>query len=448
MTTQIRRLIFYILIIIFFILTFFIIPYSNGWHFDFDTFKFVKLGGLYLNVEPTEAKIRVDKLNFEIKSGFMKSGILIANLFPKTYYVSIQKDGYQSWNKNLSVKPSLVTEIYQIILVPEKSNEELVKNSVVDFFPNLNYLAWKDINNKLKIDGKIIKGTKFITWLAGEKSALVYDETTKNYLVINPAQNNSALNINLLFENLKYQKAIDDKTLIKKAIAHPIDKNKLILNTNKNLYILDFYKSSIGLIQNGPYELFGANNEEIFFTDSNNLYFYDIGKNERSILLALDNDNINSLEVSPNNQLVAFSKNNKTFLLDRSKNKDNQIDLLIENPSYFKFSPDSKKIAVTYDDNKIRVFLIGDDHELFNKKLMGFSSFEINSLDSNLPLVWHNNSYYLFVKSGTSLKFLEINDDQPINLQTINTNIDKYFYNKVKNSIYLIRDESLYEITK
>ena len=101
MTPQIRRLIFYILIVIFFILTFFIIPYSNGWHFDFDTFKFVKLGGLYLNVEPTEAKIQVDKLNFEIKSGFMKSGILIANLFPKTYYVSIQKDGYQSWNKNL-----------------------------------------------------------------------------------------------------------------------------------------------------------------------------------------------------------------------------------------------------------------------------------------------------------------------------------------------------------
>ncbi|MDO8443095.1 MAG: hypothetical protein Q7S81_02465 [bacterium] len=444
MNLKIRRLIFYALIIIFLILAFFIIPYSNGWRFDLGNLSFVKLGGLYLNVEPTEASVRVDKLSFEIKSSFMKSGLLIANLFPKTYHISIQKDEYQSWNKNLAIKPSLVTQIYPIILIPVKSAETLLKNKVGDFFSNTNYLAWQDTNNKLRMGDKIIKGTEFLTWLAGKKSALVYDEITKNYLIINPAQNNSALNINLLFDNLKYQKIITDKNPIKKIIAHPSDKNKLILATNKNLYILDFYRPSLEIINPGQYTLFSASGEEIFFTDTNSLYFYNLNNGETSTLL--NQAGINSLEISPNNQFVALSENNKLTLLDRSKKENNLINL-IDNPTFFKFSPDSKKIA-TVSNNTIKIFFIGDDYELFNKKSMGTSSFEISSLDTSLPFIWSGNSYYLFVKSETTLKFLEINDDQPVNLQTIDTGIDKYFYDGQENSIFLIKNESLYKIAQ
>jgi hypothetical protein len=432
--------------LIFFVLAFFIIPYSNGWRFNFSTFNLEKLGGLYLNVEPTEASVQVDKLNFEIKSSFMKSGILIANLFPKTYHIYIHKDGYQPWNKNLSVKPSLVTQTYPIILIPEKSNEEILESKVKDFFPNTNYLTWKDTNNKLRIDGKIIKGSIFWAWLTGERSALVYDESSKNYLVINAAQNNSALNISLLFENLKYQQSINDNNSIKKVIGHPLDKNKLILATNKNLYILDFYKPSLEIIKSDKNNnnLLSASGEEIFFTDSTGLYCYDLNKNKVSLLVS--QSKINSMEISPNNQFIAFSSdNNKLVLLNRSKNENNLTDL-VNDPAYFKFSPDSKKIAAVYDNNKIKILFIGDDYELFNKKIMGSSSFEINSMDTNLPIIWHSNSYYLFVKSGTALKFLEINDDLPINLQTIDAAIDNYFYSNKENKIYLIKSNSLFEI--
>ena len=133
------------------------------------------------------------------------------------------------------------------------------------------------------------------------------------------------------------------------------------------------------------------------------------------------------------------------MLLDRTKS-ENGLTNLVENPTYFKFSPDNKKIAAVYDNNKIKIFFIGDDYELFNKKIMGSSSFEINSLDLNLPIAWHGNSSYIFVKSGTDLKFLEINDDSPVNLQIIDTDVDKYFYNRQENTIYLIKNESLYKI--
>lgn len=443
MNLKIRRSLFYSLIAVFLILAFFIIPYSNGLRFDPNTLSFVKLGGLYLNVEPTEAAVQVDKLNFEIKSGFMKSGLLIANLFPKTYHVSIRKDGYQSWNKNLIIKPSLVTQIYPVILVPENNKEELLENKVIDLFPNANYLAWQDASNKLKINGKTVKGTEFLTWLAGGRSALVYDETSKNYLVINTAQNNSALNIGLLFNDLKYQKNIDDKSSITKIIGHPSDKNKLILATAKNLYVLDLYRPSLEIIQSGRYDLFSASGEEIFFADPDNLYYYSLSKKETALLS--NKNGIDSVKISPNNQFIAFSGNSKLSLLDRSKTEIGLTEL-VNDPDYFEFSPDSKKIAAVYSNNKIKVFFLGDDHELFNKKLMGVSSFEIDPLDRELQIAWHNNSCYIFVRSGTSLKFLEINDDPPVNLQTISNGVDKYFYNKQESAVYLIKNESLYKI--
>lgn len=457
MTTKIRKLIFYALIALFIILTLFIIPYSNGLRFNLNTLSFERLGGLYLNVEPTEAKIQVDKLNFEIKPSLIKSGLLIANLFPKTYHVSIQKDGYQTWNKNLTVRPSLVTEIYPITLIPEKAKEELLGADIKDLFLNTNYLAIKDTNNKLRINGKIIKGTAFLSWLTGERLALVYDENSKNYLVINPAQNNSALNINLLFENLKYQKMIGDNGSIKKVTAHPFDKNKLIINTNKNIYVLDFYKPSIESIASHiydqgeeiidrSYDLLGANGEELFLTDPQHFYSYHLNKNEGGLLLALDQEKIISLEVSSNNQFLAFSKNNKLILLDRSKNEDQLTDLGITDPSYFKFSPDSKKLAVAFGDDKIKVFFIGNDYDLFNKVPMASSYFDLGQLDPNHPIIWRNDSYYLFIRSKTDLKFLEINDAPPVNIKTIDADIDNYFYSRQENIIYFIRNNSLYRI--
>lgn len=454
MTLKTRKQFFYISIITFILLAFFIIPYSNGWRFDFNTLSFVKLGGLYFNIEPAGSQVKVDKLSFEINSGFLKNDILIANLFPKTYHVSVQKEGYQSWNKNLIVKPSLVTNIYPVILVPQKSTEKLLIEKIEDYFPNSNYLAWKNMQGKLEIDNKIIKGTEFISWLINDKSALVYDGISKNYFIINPAQNNSALNINLVFENLKYQKNINDKYTIKKIINNPTDKNKVIIMTGKTAYLMDFNKPSLENINiasasttavkipSGNFTSIYANNDLLLIADSANLYQYNLNKKEGVILLK--QEGITSLETSPNNQFIAFYKNNQLFLFDQTKPNE-KILSLGSDINYFKFSPDNKKLA-TVSGNIIKIYFIGDDYELFNKKIMGSSIFEITSVDQERPIAWYSNSSYLLVKSGANLRLLELNDEQPINIQTISTDIDKYFYEADTNQIRFIKNNSLYEI--
>ncbi len=445
MNLKIRRTIFYALIVIFFVFAFFIIPYSNGWRFDFTTFSFVKLGGLYIETDPAETQIQIDKLNFQIKSGFIKSGLLVANLFPKTYHVSASKDGYQSWNKNVTVKPSLVTQIHQVILLPQEWSKELLEENVKNFYPGSNYLAWQDNVGKLKIENKTIKGTDFVAWMSGEKSALIYDKATKSYFVINPTQNNTASNINLIFNNAKEQKEINDSGTIKQILPHPSDKNKLIFTTNEFVYLLDFNKPSLDIIKSGQFNLLKAFKNEIFISNSSNLYSYNLDSKELTTIYK--SPEVSSVEISDDNHYIAINASKKLILLDRSQKENNVLELS-ENPINFVFSPDSKKIVAINTAGDIKIFFIGDDYELYNKKPYSYSLFKIKNIDLTYKPIWHQNSSYIFLKTQDDFRLLEIDDSAPINFNAINVSAEKYYYNQKINQIYIIQNQKLYKLTK
>jgi hypothetical protein len=444
MTLKIRRLTFYFLSIVFIILAFFIIPYSNGWRFDIKTFNFVKLGGIYLEVDPTESQIKIDDLSIQRMSNFMKSGILVTNLFPKEYNISVKKEGYQTWSRDIIVKPSLVTQIHPIILLPLVYEKEILVEEAVSIFPGKNYLISKNKYGALEVNDKIIKGNEFITWANNDRSALTLDNTIDTYFIVAIDKKNTALNINLIFQNLKYQELIDDSCKINKVFEHPFDKNKLIISTNQALYSLDFNKFSLEIIINGQYVILNTANKEIFFADHSNLYSYDLYKKETTNIL--QQNNISRLEISQDNKFLAIITNDNELSLIDYQNLVLIHKLKESNVSYFKFSPDSKKISIINNVNIIKIFFIGDDYELFDKKLFSSSLFKIGSLDDFMPISWHSSSSYLFVKYPIGLYFLEINDNLPINLQLVDASAEKYFYNPDTESIYLLEQQKIYKI--
>jgi len=120
MTLNNRRLLFYIFIALFIPIGILIVFYSNGWRFDLETFTISKLGAIFFENIPTDVSINIEKTNINFTPGFLKSSLLIANLFPKIHPITISKNGYQSWHKEIPVKPSLVAEIPPIMLLPKK----------------------------------------------------------------------------------------------------------------------------------------------------------------------------------------------------------------------------------------------------------------------------------------------------------------------------------------
>lgn len=105
----------------------FVVPllvlFSSGYRLD-SRFRPVKTGGIYLANKEPDIIVKLDKKNIK-KAGMFEKNMLIDDLIPKTYYVTVEKDGYKTWNKNIKVEEQKVEVCYPL-LIPVKLNPQLV----------------------------------------------------------------------------------------------------------------------------------------------------------------------------------------------------------------------------------------------------------------------------------------------------------------------------------
>jgi hypothetical protein len=91
-------------IILFIIIAPALVLYARGFKIDFENWRFVKTGALVIKTDPAKAKIYLDDILQK-----SQAPTTLRFLLPQDYELRIEKDGYQSWNKRLTVKSQLVT---------------------------------------------------------------------------------------------------------------------------------------------------------------------------------------------------------------------------------------------------------------------------------------------------------------------------------------------------
>lgn len=106
--------------------------YAQGWRLDFKTFALVRVGGMYIRSFPAASRIFLDGKEVKNKAGLIQSGTLINNLFPRSYRLALTAPGFKPLERNVSVLPSLVTEVDKLVLIPEKAS--LTATSTVGLF--------------------------------------------------------------------------------------------------------------------------------------------------------------------------------------------------------------------------------------------------------------------------------------------------------------------------
>lgn len=104
MTRRFRRFLFYGLVVIFVLITPSVVLYAVGYSFDFQKWRVVAAGGIYLKSTPSGARISLEGKD----AG--STARLIPRLLPRNYDIVVSKEGYYPWQKNLEVKPQLVSE--------------------------------------------------------------------------------------------------------------------------------------------------------------------------------------------------------------------------------------------------------------------------------------------------------------------------------------------------
>ncbi|TSD03542.1 MAG: Uncharacterized protein Athens071426_206 [Parcubacteria group bacterium Athens0714_26] len=454
MTIRTRKTIFYILIVFFFVIGSILLLYSNGWQFDFKNFKFYQSGAIEIGGQPENSLIKIKENNYKINSQSRKNGILIPGLFPQTYTVTIEKDGYNSWIKNLVVKPSLITKTYPLILIPKNLNNiKPFMQDIKSFWAGPKYNVWQNQDEKLIINGQNSSGSVFIDWFYDDATALTSDKAGKNYFAIQATQNNLATNLSLLFNNLKDKKSIIDTDSYPKIQPYPFDDNKAIIISKNKLYILDFLRFDLEIIPQNPAWFAAVKNNNLFLIRKSGFFSYNLTlKNEKLITDAITSMP-SAIKVSTDGGNAALVTNGKLIIINISTGLTKEISASVKQ---FSFSPDSEKLAYVENNGRIKVLFLKDQLDYSNKKAGDTADLSAEvlaqaGLSTAIPvetdlISWHKNSAYLFIKYPDKLSLLEIDDRTPVNEQFINDKIDNYSYDLTTNLFYYLESNNLYKL--
>jgi hypothetical protein len=147
-----RRRIFYALLLIFLVFGTGVVEYADGWRFDFSAWRLEKVGQIYVRSFPGDAALSLDGKPVKNQTGFLTRGTLVDNLLPRTYGLTLQSSGYAPWRENISVAPSVVTELKYAVLVPRNATTVFM-GPLIAGFPTRFGVVTQAANGTIALNG-------------------------------------------------------------------------------------------------------------------------------------------------------------------------------------------------------------------------------------------------------------------------------------------------------
>lgn len=151
-----RKVAFYLSAVIFFVTLPVILSYALGYKIDYAAFQVYKTGIMYLTSQPAGASIYINgKLHKDLTPA------QIEELKPGRYGIKIKRDGFYPWERELVVKPNMVTKAERIILFPIARKIKDIGDIAVLYFAvsdrNQIYYMTKNGLFSSNMDGTVIK---------------------------------------------------------------------------------------------------------------------------------------------------------------------------------------------------------------------------------------------------------------------------------------------------
>src|SRR3990167_7053996 len=112
LTKRRRRILFWIMVAIFIVVTPLVVGYARGYRFDFDLRKVTQVGGIAIETDPDDALVFVDG-----KYAEDDTPTFIRSLLPQhSYRIRVERAGFMPWEKTMEVAASEVSVARNIIL--------------------------------------------------------------------------------------------------------------------------------------------------------------------------------------------------------------------------------------------------------------------------------------------------------------------------------------------
>lgn len=437
MDPKFRKLLIFLLFLLFIILGGGFVFYAQGFRINFKNFQILKVGGIYVKTYPSKADIFLNNKLIDRGFSLFDSGVLINSLFPKKYLLEIKLDGYKNWKRHIEVKPSLVSEVKYAVLIPNKENS-ILKDDIKSFFilPNENFLITNS-KDEISFNSNILNGNKIEDISSDFENILTYNLKQKKYL-INHIKDNTVIDLNSVI------KKIDPKFHFNNLFFTKENPNELILWDKYTIGLFDINKNKLNIIKTqatSSLTILNVDSLRIWlgwsiFDQKNNISnFY--------ILQKTLGNKINQFNLPFQNIKLIFKKN-YLFLL-QSDGGFYKYDLVSAEVS--KIASDVKDFYLSDDGNMIAV-KESDALEIFNlKDKKDYFRFNMPEVKDVFKIEWFKDGRHIFLFFKDNIKFMEIEDLQKENIQTVvdglSLNNFNAFYNLKLNKLFFVKDNVL-----
>lgn len=445
MSLRKRKVIYYIFILIFVIWGSYLIMSTQGIVFDWKEMKMVRTGGIYLKFNPSDSLVFINGEKTEKSTGILNRGIVFDKLLPRTYHVSVRKDSYTPWEKDLNVEEGLFTAASVIKLWPEiPEKNEIATSTTKNIAIVSGGIVEKKDDGKLYSFGNELKGSSIFS-SREDSNWIITEDKNKTLFFLNTKNPKTAINVREIFDSLrKRQLQTTENSSIQHALIHPFSDEKVIVVTEQSIYLLDLKKitvekmtsatSTISRVIEKGNEIFGISvSGQVQGTNLLllNSFVFDFG---------IPSLVIDDIKLSESGTKFLFSdKEGKLFLYDRNLNVSK---LIAEKIQSFETSPDGTKAIWIDTKKRVSVYYIEkDDGDLkFEKETISLLEIAPGEINKRTKIFWLTGfpSFVFFETSG-KIMVSEIDPrGNTLNTATLTESLSNIF--ATKNNIYIIEE--------
>lgn len=459
MTYKTRTILFLSLLILFLIAATLTVSYSLGWRFNWKTKKITQPGIFYFKVWPRNVQIYLDD-KLEEKTDFFFGSTLVENLLSKEYKVKIKKEEFHVWEKTLEIRKREVTEVKNIVLIPENPNFRIITNEVNDFF--------------FSPDGKKIVLKE--NWLASRSSPgaregwslklFEIDKNVKSHLIdesdiskkkvqlfdlkFSPDSKKVLLEVGLKEKISYYLLDIDKSPAVlssldfldspEKLYFHPKNSQKLFVFKEKGLRELNLSTREISSPILKNIIAFAIIYDDIYYLDSSGFIFKNnlsFDQEEKLNIISFSIKEETKYEITVFNSYLFLQEDDTLYIFDRGKKF---FEEFFESIRDFKFSYDPPKM-VYLNNYEIWVLFLEKKYEQPQKEA-GEKLFITRFSEKIDDIFWYTNHYLIF-NAGDKIKVAEIDDRDRINIVDLTEFKEpKIFWSNKK--LYILSEENLH----
>jgi hypothetical protein len=420
MSLTFRRTLFVIFILLFISIGIGTVYYSQGYRFDFSTLTIHKTGSVYIESFPKNVEIYIGNELYQDKSGIFQGGTLISNIIPKRYIVTIKKDGYYDYGKNIEVFPSQVVRLLNIRLIPKNVPPLLSANS--------------------------IKGSAVID-ISDNGKVLILDQKTNTYYSTDTSQ------IPAVQTNITQKIQLLTKQKINQLLFYPQTDTSFIASTAKGIYRADIGTKSFSVIQESSPTMMRSERNNLYLlmaapaiskkiaSTSTLMDTFDLVLNNKisEITLPLESETIKDFEIG-NGAFAILLNNGTLWLYDYSGTPIVQI---AHSAKQMEFSDDKTKLMFQDEDGKTFVYLMEDELASLDSRKGQTIRLSIINPQNTDRIWWFPDSFHLILQYPDKIVLAEVTLKEPNNHFLITPYQGNPYYDSTSKKLYILSNGTL-----